>query len=97
MDRLSPLDAVFVNAEDGITHMHIGSCAVFAGPPPPFDDVVALIASKLPLLPRYRQRCGSCRAVWPTRCGSTTRTSTSGTTSVTRRYPPRGARPSSRT
>lgn len=56
MDRLGPLDAVFINAEDGITHMHIGSCAIFAGPPPLFDDVVALIASKLPLLPRYRQR-----------------------------------------
>jgi diacylglycerol O-acyltransferase len=56
MDRLGPLDALFLNAEDGITHLHIASCAVFAGPPPSFDDVVALIASKLPLLPRYRQR-----------------------------------------
>jgi diacylglycerol O-acyltransferase len=59
MDHLSPLDAVFVNAEDGITHMAIGSCAIFAGPPPAPDEVVALIASKLPLLPRYRQRLRS--------------------------------------
>jgi diacylglycerol O-acyltransferase / wax synthase len=56
MDRLGPLDALFVNAEDGVTHMHIGSCAVFAGPPPAFADIVALVESKLPLLPRYRQK-----------------------------------------
>jgi diacylglycerol O-acyltransferase len=56
MDRLSSLDAVFVNAEDGVSHMHVGSCAIFAGPPPPFADVVALIDSKLPRLPRYRQK-----------------------------------------
>lgn len=56
MDHLSSLDALFVNAEDGVTHLHIGSCAIFAGPPPPFDDVVALIAGKLPLIPRYRQK-----------------------------------------
>jgi diacylglycerol O-acyltransferase len=59
VDRLSPLDAVFVNAEDGVTHMHIGSCAIFAGPLPPFDEIVALIDSKLPLIPRYRQRLRS--------------------------------------
>jgi diacylglycerol O-acyltransferase / wax synthase len=55
MDRMSPLDALFLDVEDDISHMHIGSCAVFEGPPPPFDDLVALIDSKLPLLTRYRQ------------------------------------------
>jgi diacylglycerol O-acyltransferase len=56
MDHLGALDALFVNAEDGVTHLHIGSCAIFAGPPPPFDDLVALIDSKLPSIPRYRQK-----------------------------------------
>jgi WS/DGAT/MGAT family acyltransferase len=53
---MGPLDALFLHVEDGITHMHIGSCSVFAGPSPSFDDVVALIDSKLPLLTRYRQK-----------------------------------------
>lgn len=55
MEHLGALDALFANAEDSVTHMHIGSCAIFAGPPPPFDDLVALIDSKLALIPRYRQ------------------------------------------
>ena len=32
MDRLSPLDSSFLHVEDGITHMHIGSCSIFDGP-----------------------------------------------------------------
>ena len=56
MDRMNPLDASFLYLEDGITHMHIASCAVFEGPAPAYDDLVALFASKLPLVPRYRER-----------------------------------------
>jgi diacylglycerol O-acyltransferase / wax synthase len=56
MDRLNPLDATFLHIEDGISHMHIGSCAIFEGPAPPFEDLVQLLRSKLPLVPRYRQR-----------------------------------------
>ncbi len=56
MERMNSLDAVFVAAEDSVNHMHIGSVAIFDGPPPPFGDVRAVIASKLPLVPRYRQR-----------------------------------------
>jgi WS/DGAT/MGAT family acyltransferase len=55
MDRLSPLDSSFLHLEDGVTHMHIASCAIFEGPSPPYEDFVALVASKLALLPRYRQ------------------------------------------
>jgi diacylglycerol O-acyltransferase / wax synthase len=55
-DRMNPLDASFLHIEDGITHMHIGSCAVFEGPPPALEEVRRLFASKLPLVPRYRQR-----------------------------------------
>lgn len=56
MDRMSPLDALFLHTEDGVTHMHIGSCAIFAGPCPTMPEITSLIQSKLPLLGRYRQR-----------------------------------------
>jgi diacylglycerol O-acyltransferase / wax synthase len=54
-DRLSPLDASFLHIEDGVSHMHIASIAVFEGPPPAYGAVTAMVASKLPLVPRYRQ------------------------------------------
>ena len=34
----------------------IGSVALFEGPPPSHDEVVATISAKLPLVPRYRQK-----------------------------------------
>ena len=34
MDRMSPLDASFLHVEDAVSHMHIGSVAVFEGPAP---------------------------------------------------------------
>ncbi len=55
-DTLGPVDALFLHAEDGVTHMHIGSCAIFAGPAPTFAEMTELIESKLPLLTRYRQK-----------------------------------------
>jgi WS/DGAT/MGAT family acyltransferase len=54
-DRLSPLDASFLHVEDGVSHMHIGSVAIFEGPPPPFAKVLEMIGGKLALVPRYRQ------------------------------------------
>lgn len=56
MDRLSTLDAEFLHLEDGVTHMHIAGACVFADPPPSDDELRGLIASKLHLIPRYRQR-----------------------------------------
>jgi diacylglycerol O-acyltransferase len=56
MDRMSPMDASFLHIEDGVNHMHIASVGVFEGPPPPYDDFVAMVAGKLPLVPRYRQK-----------------------------------------
>jgi len=58
MDRLKPLDAVFVDAEDEDqnTSMAIASIAVFQGPVPSHKEVMALIADRLPFLPRYRQK-----------------------------------------
>ena len=56
MDRMSPLDASFLYIEDAHSHMHIGSVAIFEGPPPAYDEILAQVQAKLPLLPRYRQK-----------------------------------------
>jgi WS/DGAT/MGAT family acyltransferase len=58
MDRLNPLDALFVDAEDTDPHtsMAIASIAVFEGPPPSYEEVCASLAGRLPLVPRYRQK-----------------------------------------
>ena len=56
MDRMSALDSGFFFAESENTPMHVGSVAVFDGPAPSYGDVVRLLLSKLPLVPRYRQR-----------------------------------------
>src|SRR5215212_1083549 len=53
---MSALDAGFFYAESENTPMHVGSVAVFEGPAPTYGDVVRLILSKLPKVPRYRQR-----------------------------------------
>jgi diacylglycerol O-acyltransferase / wax synthase len=56
MDRMSPLDASFLHIEDDVNHMHIGSTAIFEGPVPAFADLESMIAGRIPLVPRYRQR-----------------------------------------
>jgi len=56
VDRLSPLDASFLHIEHDEYPMHIASVAIFEGPPPSQDDFSAMVASKLDLVPRYRQR-----------------------------------------
>jgi len=58
MDRLSPLDALFVDAEDEDPHtsMAIASIAVFEGPPPTDEEFLAFLAGRLLLVPRYRQK-----------------------------------------
>jgi diacylglycerol O-acyltransferase len=56
MDRMSPLDASFLHIEDDNNHMHIASVAVFEGPAPECSEVQQMVESKLPLVPRYRQR-----------------------------------------
>jgi diacylglycerol O-acyltransferase len=54
-DRLSPLDSSFLAIEDGVSHMHIASIGIFEGPVPRYGDLVAMVAGKLRLVPRYRQ------------------------------------------
>ena len=58
MDRLNPLDAVFVDAEDADPHvsMAIASIAVFEGPAPSHEEFLAHIAGRLARVPRYRQK-----------------------------------------
>src|SRR3954465_12885968 len=53
---MSALDSGFFFAESENTPMHVGSVAVFEGPAPSYGDVVRLLLSKMPLVPRYRQR-----------------------------------------
>jgi diacylglycerol O-acyltransferase / wax synthase len=69
MDRMSPLDASFLHIEDDSNHMHIGSVAIFEGPAPDYGDFADLVTSKLPQVPRYRQKVrfvpfGIGRPVW---------------------------------
>jgi diacylglycerol O-acyltransferase / wax synthase len=58
MDRLNPLDALFVDAEDQDQHtsMAIASIAVFEGPAPSQAEFRAHLAGRLPLVPRYRHK-----------------------------------------
>jgi len=56
MERMSTLDAGFYFVEDENTPMHVGSVLVFEGPAPAYGDLVRLLVSKLPKVPRYRQR-----------------------------------------
>ncbi len=69
MDVMSVQDAAFLHIENVNNPMHIGSVAVLEGPAPAYGDLVRLIASKLPLVPRYRQKVrfapgGVGRPVW---------------------------------
>ncbi|MGC9962159.1 MAG: wax ester/triacylglycerol synthase family O-acyltransferase [Acidimicrobiales bacterium] len=52
---MSPLDATFLHVEDDVTHMHIASTLIFEGPPPRYDELLAMIAGKLPLVEKYRK------------------------------------------
>lgn len=56
MDTMSALDAAFLHVEDSTTPMAIGMAAIFEGPAPSQDEVLAAVAAKLHLVPRYRQR-----------------------------------------
>jgi len=58
MERLTPLAAAFLDAEDAddTASLAIGSLAVFEGPAPSYDEFVETIGGRLPLIPRYRQK-----------------------------------------
>ena len=68
-DRLTGLDASFLALEDAGAHMHVGSCLLFEGSAPGYDDFVAQLESRLHLVPRYRQKLAfppltQARPVW---------------------------------
>jgi diacylglycerol O-acyltransferase len=54
-DRLSPLDAGFLDVENNVNQMHIGSVLILEAPPPPFSRLRDMVAGKLAEVPRYRQ------------------------------------------
>jgi len=56
LDRLTAVDASFLSNESDSTHMHIGAVLIFEGPPPSYDDFVDHVESRLPYVPRYRQK-----------------------------------------
>ena len=58
MQRLNPLDAQFVDAEDQDRNASfaIASVAVFEGPAPAYEEFLAAIAARLPLVPLYRRK-----------------------------------------
>jgi WS/DGAT/MGAT family acyltransferase len=58
VEHLTPLSAWFLQAEDEdpTAAMAISSTAVFEGPAPTQEAVLAHFAGRLPLVPRYRQR-----------------------------------------
>lgn len=69
LDRLTSIDAGFLHQEDGGAHMHIGGLGVFDGPPPTGEQFREHIASRLHLVPRYRQKLvempfGTGRPIW---------------------------------
>jgi diacylglycerol O-acyltransferase len=58
VERLTPLAAAFLEAEDvdPAASLAIGSFAIFEGPAPDFDDFIEAIGGRMPLIPRYRQK-----------------------------------------
>lgn len=54
-ERLTAEDAAFLYLEKEEMPLHIGSVSVFEGVIP-FESLVEYVASRLPLIPRYRQR-----------------------------------------
>src|SRR5271166_5421590 len=56
MEWMSPIDSSFLHVENDTTPMHIGGVSIFEGPPPPFEQLRAMVAGKLDLVPRYRQK-----------------------------------------
>jgi WS/DGAT/MGAT family acyltransferase len=68
-DRLSGLDASFLHMERAGAHMHVAEAIVLEGSPPSHDEFRDHIASRLHLVPRFRQKLravpfGQGRPVW---------------------------------
>jgi diacylglycerol O-acyltransferase / wax synthase len=55
MEKMSALDASFLDLEDSVSHLHIGSVCIFEGPAPAAEELRNMVLAKLPTVPRYRQ------------------------------------------
>lgn len=69
MERLSALDASFLQLESGNSHLHVGSIIVLEGPAPDAETFAVHLGSRLGRAPRLRQRLqgvplGIARPVW---------------------------------
>jgi WS/DGAT/MGAT family acyltransferase len=58
MERLKPMDAQFIDAEDDDKHASfaIASIAVFEGPVPSYDEFMTALEARLPQVPIYRRK-----------------------------------------
>jgi WS/DGAT/MGAT family acyltransferase len=56
MEWMSAIDSSFLHVENDVTPMHIGGVSIFEGPPPAPEELRRMVAGKLDLVPRYRQK-----------------------------------------
>lgn len=56
MERLTPVDLEILGTESHRSASHGITIGVFEGPEPSFDEFSDLVAERVPLIPRYRQR-----------------------------------------
>jgi diacylglycerol O-acyltransferase len=56
VERLASLDASFLYLEEPDTPMHVGGVLILERPPGGVEALADLVAARLPLVPRYRQR-----------------------------------------
>jgi WS/DGAT/MGAT family acyltransferase len=56
VELMSALDASFLHLETANTPMHLGWVGIFEGPPPAWEELVALVEANLALVPRYRRK-----------------------------------------
>jgi WS/DGAT/MGAT family acyltransferase len=55
-ERLTALDALFLDLEGPTAPMHVGSVSIFEGKAPTPKELAALVASRMDRVPRYGQR-----------------------------------------
>ena len=55
-ERLSASDMSSLLAERGPIHVHVGGTLIMEGEPPGFEELLEHVSSRLPLVPRFRQR-----------------------------------------
>jgi diacylglycerol O-acyltransferase / wax synthase len=56
LDRLTAVDASFLEQEGPESHMHVGALVTLEGPAPPLEDFLDSLRGRLHLTPRYRQK-----------------------------------------